>query len=197
MKRRELLFTTTAMVAVAGLGISAWPLIDQMNPDAAQRATQETLIWDVGALREGEQQLKSWRGWPISVAHRTSAMLQAMQSEAFVATLIDAASERRQQPAYARNWHRSIDQAFAVLIAICTSCRCKVNYVSETSQLEMAGGFICPCCATRYDPGGRAYSGLARFNLPVPPYDIVTPSRIVIGRNADHDLFSLNDVEAI
>jgi ubiquinol-cytochrome c reductase iron-sulfur subunit len=177
--------------------MSAWPLIDQMNPDAAQRAVRETLVWDVGALREGEQQLKSWHGWPISVVHRTSAMLEAMQNEAFVATLIDAASERHQQPTYARNWHRSIDRAFAILIAICTSCRCKVNYVSETSQPEMAGGFICPCCATRYDPGGRAYSGLARLNLAVPPYDIVKPSRIVIGRNAGDERFSLNDVEAI
>jgi hypothetical protein len=47
------------------------------------------------------------------------------------------------------------------------------------------------------DPGGRAYSGLARFNLAVPPYDIVTPSQIVIGRNAGHKLFSLTDIEAI
>jgi hypothetical protein len=51
--------------------------------------------------------------------------------------------------------------------------------------------------ACRYDPAGRTYTGINPYNLPVPPHDIVTRSRLRIGHNAGNEPFSLEMVEAI
>jgi ubiquinol-cytochrome c reductase iron-sulfur subunit len=196
MNRRQLLYTTTATVTAAAIGLAAWPLIDNMNPGAPSRAAEDILEIDVSSLRDGEQRFRHWRSRPISVVRRTDAMLAAMQDEAFVAKLLDSSSRKRRQPTYAKNWHRSIDPRFAVLVAVCPTCACVINYTATASSLEIAGGYVCPCCATRYDPAGRVYSGLPRFNLAVPPYDFMKPQRIVIGKNAGGEHFSLESVES-
>ena len=99
-------------------------------------------------------------------------MLVAMQEAAFVRRLVDPRSDRRQQPAYAKNWHRSLDPAYAVLVGVCTRCSCAPTYVAEGPAAEVPGGYICPCCAARYDSAGRTYTGITAYNLPVPPHDI-------------------------
>jgi ubiquinol-cytochrome c reductase iron-sulfur subunit len=122
-------------------------------------------------------------------------MLAAMQDKVFVARLTDPDSAKRQQPAYARNWHRSIDPTYSVLVAVCTACRCVPEYSAEASVLNMAGGYVCPCCASHYDPAGRAYSGVAQHNLPVPPYILAAPAKMVLGKNATDETYSLAAVE--
>ena len=44
-----------------------------------------------------------------------------MQAPAFVGKLVEPDSRKRQQPSYAKNWHRSIEQAVAVLIGVPTT----------------------------------------------------------------------------
>ena len=83
------------------------------------------------------------------------------------------------------------------MIGICTACACVPQYFAEASALSMAGGYICPCCASHYDPAGRAHSGPARYNLPVPPHQLLPGPRIVIGRNMLGETFSLDLIERI
>ena len=40
--RRDFLFTTSYTLGAVGLGAVIWPLIDQMNPDKAQKALATT-----------------------------------------------------------------------------------------------------------------------------------------------------------
>ena len=195
--RRNFLYAATAAVGVVGIGAAVWPLIDQMNPDARMRAAGDVVAVDLAGLAAGQQRVVHWHQYPIFVARRTEAMLAAMQQAPFVATLADADSLKRQQPTYARNWHRSIDPAYAVLVGICTACNCVPAYYAEGSVLAMAGGYQCPCCASHYDPAGRAYSGLASYNLPVPPYVIAAPGKLLIGKNAGDEIYSLDAVERI
>jgi ubiquinol-cytochrome c reductase iron-sulfur subunit len=197
MNRRDMLFTATAAMGAAGILVATWPLIDQMNPDARVRAAGDILEVNLDGLRPAQPVVLRWHEFPIFVARRTAATLDDMREARFIAMLIDPNSEKRQQPSYARNWHRSIDPAFAVLVGVCTSCGCVPQYLAEASPPDFAGGYVCPCCATHYDPAGRAYSGLARYNLPVPPYSIAQQSRILIGKGAAGDLFSLKSVEQI
>jgi ubiquinol-cytochrome c reductase iron-sulfur subunit len=196
ISRRGLLYAATAAAGVAGVA-AAWPLIDQMSPDARARAADDRLSVDLGGLPPAGQVVVHWQKFPVSVVGRTPQMLAAMQEPSFVATLFDADSAKRQQPAYAKNWHRSIDPAVAVLVAVCTSCQCVPQYFAESSALNVAGGYVCPCCASRYDPAGRAYSGVAQYNLPVPPYGVAGPAKILLGRNANDTAFSLDMVERI
>ena len=197
INRRNFLNITTGAVGAVGAAMAAWPLIDQMNPDARARAALDLMEVDLAQLRPAEQRVVHWRNLPIFVVRRTADMLQAMQDEAFVAKLYDPDSQKSRQPSYATNWHRSIDPAYAVLVGVCTHIKCVLTYYGKTSPLGMAGGYQCPCCATHFDPAGRAYAGLSRYNLAVPPYRFSAPAKIVLGLNATDERFSLQSVEAI
>jgi ubiquinol-cytochrome c reductase iron-sulfur subunit len=197
MTRRQVLFAATAAVGAAGLATAAWPLIAQMDPDAAVRAARGIVEVDLAGLAAGTQQVVRWHNRPIFVVARTFAMLAGMRDAAFVRGLVDPRSDRRQQPAYARNWHRSLDPAYAVLVGVCTRCTCVPTFVADAPAPDISGGYICPCCAARYDPAGRSYTGITPYNLAVPPHDIVAPLRLRIGRNAGDELFSLGTVEVI
>jgi len=194
INRRGLLYAATAAVGVAGIAAAVWPLLDQMNPDARVRAAGNIVEIDLDGLEPAERRVLRWQNSPIFVVRRTQAMLEAMQETSFVATLVDPDSTKRQQPAYAKNWHRSIDP---VLVGVCTACACVPEYFAEASALVVAGGYICPCCASHYDPAGRAYSGPAQFNLPVPPYAVAGPGKVLIGKNAAGEIYSLETVERI
>ena len=157
----------------------------------------DVISFDAAALGPAEQGRLRWRNFPVFVVRRTPAMLAAMQEPAFVAALKDADSHTRQQPPYARNRHRSIDPIFAVLVGVCTKCGCIPSYSAEASALTMTGGYICPCCASHYDPAGRVYSGIAQYNLPIPPYAIDGRSHILLGKNPPGELFSFKSIEQI
>jgi ubiquinol-cytochrome c reductase iron-sulfur subunit len=195
--RRGLLYAATAVVGIAGIAAAAWPLLDQMNPDARVRTAGDIVGVDLGGLEPAERRVLRWKNYPIFVVRRTPAMLKAMQETSFVATLVDPDSAKRQQPAYARNWHRSLDPAYAVLVGVCTACSCVPEYFAEASAINVAGGYICPCCASHYDSAGRAYSGPAQFNLPVPPYAAAGAGKILLGKNTTDEMYSLEMVERI
>jgi ubiquinol-cytochrome c reductase iron-sulfur subunit len=195
--RRNVLYAATATLAVAGFAVAAWPFIDQMNPDARVRAAGDLVDVDLATLRPGELRVVRWHNLPIFVARRTEAALKAMQADAFVRVMIDPNSEQRQQPDYARNWHRSIDPAIAVLVGVCTYCGCVPHYLADESDPIVGGpvgGYICPCCASHFDPAGRAHLGIARANLPVPPYALFDPTTIRIGKNPPGADYALKSV---
>jgi ubiquinol-cytochrome c reductase iron-sulfur subunit len=195
--RRRFLFAATAAFAATGVAASLWPLIDQMNPDAAVRASGDIIDVDLAGLEPGRQRVARWHGQPIFILNRTNAMLQAMQQKAFVSRLIDPESKARQQPDYARNWHRSIVPQYAVLVGICTYCRCVPHSPEEDVIAAEEPGYICPCCASHYDPAGRVHRGIARYNLPVPPYDFVDGRTIRIGKNHAGSIFSFASIESL
>jgi ubiquinol-cytochrome c reductase iron-sulfur subunit len=195
MNRRRFLYSTTEVVACAGLAAAMWPFIDQMDPDAAVQAATEFPQYDLTGVRPRQLLTVRWHDIPVFVAVRTQAMLAAMQESAFVVQLVDPDSRASRQPAFAENFYRSRDPALAVLVGICPSCRCVPQYIAETSALGVVGGYACPCCATRYDPAGRAYYGLARFNLAVPPYDIVDGATLLVGKGGDSENFSVDSFE--
>jgi len=198
MNRRRFLFATTAAVGTAGLAAATWPLIAQMNPDAAVRAAEDVVEVDLAALPAGTPRTVHWHGLPIFVVARTPAILAAMQADAFVRRLLDPRSDRRQQPGYARNWHRSLDPSYSVLVGVCTRCGCVPTYVGDAPpEPDAPGGYFCPCCAARYDPAGRTFTGITQFNLAVPPHEIVAPSRLRVGHNTNNERFTLKMVEVI
>lgn len=198
ISRRGLLYATTAAVGALGVAASIWPLVDHLNPDAAVRASGDVIDVDLAGLQPGEPRTVRWHGLPIFVARRTAAATDALRNENLLARLVDAKSEKRQQPAYAANWHRSIDPAVAVLIGVCTYCGCKPQFFAEPLFPEdVPGGYVCPCCASHFDAAGRPYMGPSQHNLPVPPYDMARASRLVIGRNPSDVSFTLQSIERI
>jgi ubiquinol-cytochrome c reductase iron-sulfur subunit len=196
LSRRRLLYVTTAAVGAAGLAAAIWPLVDQLNPDAASRAAVDLIEAELADLRPGQQRVLRWHNLPIVVVRRTATMIDALRDQKLLARMVDPKSDKRQQPAYAANWHRSIDPAVSVLIDVCTYCGCKPQFFAEPLfSDDVPGGYVCPCCASHFDPAGRPHMGPAQFNLPVPPHEIVKSSRLVIGRNRSDPLFTLQSIE--
>jgi ubiquinol-cytochrome c reductase iron-sulfur subunit len=102
--------------------------------------------------------------------------------------LADPASEREQQPSYAKNETRSIRPDVAVLIGLCTHLSCSPKYRPEIEPQEFdpewAGGFYCPCHGSKFDLAGRVYQGVpAPSNLEVPPHYYESEDVVVIGED--------------
>jgi ubiquinol-cytochrome c reductase iron-sulfur subunit len=122
--RRDFLYIATATVGVVGAAATLFPLIDQMNPDAATLAAGAPVEFDVSNVKSGQQIVVRWRERPIFIINRTPQVLQTLQSSELLAKLADPNSRERQQPPYADNWHRSIKPEYSVLVGICTHLGC-------------------------------------------------------------------------
>ena len=53
VNRRDFIYTASTVVGVVGVGAAAWPLIDQMNPDASVKALATTEV-DVSLVKPGQ-----------------------------------------------------------------------------------------------------------------------------------------------
>jgi ubiquinol-cytochrome c reductase iron-sulfur subunit len=202
MARRNFLTALTGVVGAAGLGFAAWPLIDQMNPDAATTAAGDFVDIDLATPWASPQRLVRWHHLPILVVRTTPNILAVLQEPERVARLIDPDSHEPQQPAYAKNWHRSLHPDWLVLVGVCTYCACVLTYLSDDEAVNFGsngtGGHVCPCCASKYDLAGRAYQGtIARHNLPVPPHSLFDQRTLRIGRNPPGQIFNFESIKQI
>ena len=183
--RRRFLTATTAVVGAVGAGFAAVPFIKSWSPSARARFAGAPVSQDIGALVEGQQLVINWRGQPIFIARRSTAMLDTMKS--LDALLADPGSANvDQQPKYAQNASRSIKPEISVLVGVCTHLGCAPEHLPEVKPQpfdpDWKGGYFCPCHKSRYDLAGRVYKAQpAPANLPVPPYFFENDSTVVIG----------------
>ncbi len=195
--RRDFLFIATGAVATVGAVAAIWPLVDQMQPDADTIAAGAPLDVDIGAIASGQQIMVKWRGHPIVIVNRPAEALKTLQDSALVSQLLDPNPQTRQQPPYAANWHRSLKPEYAVLVAVCTHLGCIPLYEPNKNQQGPGwlGGWFCPCHGSKYDLAGRVFRAVpAPYNLPVPPYRLVSDKTIRIGENPEGQKFELDSV---
>jgi ubiquinol-cytochrome c reductase iron-sulfur subunit len=67
-------------------------------------------------------------------------------------------------------------EQWLVVIGICTHLGC----IPLPHQGNFDGWF-CPCHGSQYDSSGRIRQGPAPLNLPLPPYQFISASKIRIG----------------
>jgi len=198
--RRDFLYLATAAVGTVGAAATLWPLIDQMNPDAATQAAAGPVDIDLSQLQPGQQIVVLWSSRPVFVVNRPKTALDALRDPAHLALLSDPNSTARQQPDYATNWSRSIKPEILALVGVCTHLGCIPKFFPQPSPSEPApnwpGGYFCPCHGSKYDLAGRVYSGVpAPYNLPVPPYHFPTKTSVRIGENPPGEVaFTLGSV---
>ena len=188
--RRRFLTATASVVGGVGLGFTAVPFVSAWQPSARARALGAPVQINVSKLEPGQLVAVLWRGMPVWVVRRTSAVLDSLPT--LDPMLRDPDSEvAEQQPAYARNPHRSLKPEYLVLVGICTHLGCSPQYVvaarAERYDLgdDWPGGFFCPCHGSKFDLAGRVYPGVpAPTNLEVPPHRYLDGGRIEIG--VDH-----------
>jgi ubiquinol-cytochrome c reductase iron-sulfur subunit len=165
--RRDFLYIATGAVGAVGAAAVAVPLISQMNPDASTIAAGAPVEVDIGAVPEGQVIKVFWRGKPIFIAHRTKKEIEEAEK-------VNLASLPDPQPDSARV--KPGKAQWQVLVGICTHLGC-----IPLSHQGPFDGYFCPCHGSVYDTSGRIRSGPAPANLPLPPYEFLTDTKIRIG----------------
>jgi ubiquinol-cytochrome c reductase iron-sulfur subunit len=173
LARRKFLLASTVGVGGIGLVATAIPFIESMEPSERARAAGAPAQIDISRIASGTLATVEWRGKPVWVLHRTSAMLANLGTHDEL--LLDPRSESDQQPSYAKNPTRSRRPEFLVVTAICTHLGCIPVFRPEPGAPDLPagwpGGFYCPCHGSTYDLAGRVFKNVpAPLNLEVPPY---------------------------
>jgi ubiquinol-cytochrome c reductase iron-sulfur subunit len=184
-ERRRFLIGATSVIGGIGLACAAFPFLSSWTPSVRAKALGAPVEVDISKMEPGQKLTVAWRGQPVFIVRRSLETLN--QLEHFTSDLRDPLSHESQQPAYAANIPRSIKPDILVLIGICTHLGCVPLYKPEKGVVEAGwnGGFFCPCHGSKYDLAGRVYKGVpAPLNLPVPPYQYLKDSLLLIGSDA-------------
>ena len=181
---RRLWITATTVVGGTGLVATAAPFVTSLAPSEKARALGASVEVDLQGMRAGEIKIAEWRGKPIFVLKRSQDMLNALAQHDNL--LADPASRRSIQPDLARNATRSLQSHLAVFEAVCTHLGCIPSFRPVASAADLGeswpGGFYCPCHGSKFDFAGRVFKNVpAPTNLTVPPYEIVSDSKLLIG----------------
>ncbi len=155
---------TTGAVAAVGVAAVAWPLIDQMNPDASTLALASIEV-DLTQVSEGQILTVKWRGGPVFVRHRTPKEIKAAE-DVNVSELRDPQTDAQ----------RVKKPEWLIVIGVCTHLGCVP--IGHEGPFE---GWLCPCHGSVYDTSGRIRQGPAPLNLFVPEYSFLGDTKVKIG----------------
>jgi ubiquinol-cytochrome c reductase iron-sulfur subunit len=200
-RRRDFLVLVAGAIGGVAAASALWPLVDSLNPSADTVAAGAPIDFDLSQLQPAEQKAIAWRSRPVFVVRRTADELQMLQEQRDVGLLSDPNSTALQQPPYAKNWHRSVEPEYLVLVGICTHLGCIPLFKPERGGdmgANWPGGYFCPCHGSKYDLAGRVFAGVpAPYNLPVPPYHFTGKTTIRIGENPEGSQFDFSSIEQI
>jgi len=175
--RRDFLYIATGSFAAVGAAATAWPFIDQMNPDASVKALAAVEV-DLSPIEEGQSITISWRGNPVFIRHRTAREIEEAKAVKLNDLPDQDARNANAEGADATDVNRVVGgkEKFLVMLGVCTHLGCVP--VGEAGEF---GGWFCPCHGSHYDTSGRIRKGPAPENLPVPTYSYKTDTLIKIG----------------
>jgi len=162
--RRDFIFTASYALGAVGVGAVAWPLIDQMNPDASVKALASTEV-DISGVERGQSITVLWRGKPVFIRRRTD-------DEIAKAKEVDLKELKHPE----KDEDRAKNPEWLVMLGVCTHLGC----VPLGDKGEY-GGWFCPCHGSHYDTSGRIRKGPAPTNMEVPKYKFVNSNTIKIG----------------
>ena len=168
--RRDFLYIATATVGAVAAAATLVPLIGQMNPDASTIAAGAPVEVDLAPIQAGQIVQVFWRSKPIFIFNRTANDVKLAQD-------VDWQTLRDPQPDSARV--QAGHEQWLVVIGICTHLGC----IPLPHQGDFDGWF-CPCHGSQYDSSGRIRQGPAPLNLPLPPYQFISASKIRIGETS-------------
>ncbi len=176
--RRDFIYIATGAVGAVGAALTVWPLVDQMNPDAAALALAQVEV-DISSVTEGMSLIVKWRGKPVVVRQRTPKEIDEAKAVP-LSDLRDQLARNANLPANApasdENRAAKDKQAWFVMIQICTHLGCV-----PLGQEGQYGGWFCPCHGSVYDTAGRIRQGPAPENMPIPIYEFITDTTLRIG----------------
>jgi ubiquinol-cytochrome c reductase iron-sulfur subunit len=185
--RRDFLYIATGAVAAVGAALTAWPFINQMNPDASVLALASVEV-DLAPIAEGQEVTIKWRGNPVFIRHRLAAEIEAA-SKVALTDLKDPLARNANLPESdkATDENRVVGgkEQYLVMMGVCTHLGCvPIGNEGEYAVVEgntKHGGWFCPCHGSQYDTAGRIRKGPAPENLAIPQYAYLSDTKIRIG----------------
>ena len=187
-KRRRFLVATTSVVGAVGAGFTAVPFIKSRKPSARAQAVGAPVQVPLDGLEPGQILKVQWRGQTIGVLRRSQESLDLLS--ALDGVLRDPSSEESEQPSFAQNEGRALNEEYLVVNMHCTHLGCVPQVLPEVKaqpfDADWKGGFYCPCHKSKFDMAGRVYKGVpAPTNLRIPPYSFLDDSTLLIGVNPE------------
>lgn len=181
--RRDALQVVAGSFVAVGGAFALWPLFHQMDP-AVGTPGPATVEVDLRPIAPGQMIVVNFRGWPVAIRHRTPAEIAA-SSRVAVDDLADPLARNAalpgKAPATDENRRNTEHPEWLVVVPICTHLGCLLKPAATAAPAREAGGWVCPCHASRFDAAGRVLGGPARHNLAVPLFRFLAPLRIEIG----------------
>ena len=167
--RRDFLYLSS--ISIGGLGVATfiWPFLKSMNPAEDTLALGSTEV-DLSNISIGQSITVKWRGRPVFIRRRT-------QEEIVEANSVDVASLRDPM----EDKDRVQQEEWLVLEGVCTHLGCVPLGQKMTDTKGEYNGWFCPCHGSHYDTSGRVRKGPAPDNLPIPPYEFISDTKIIIG----------------
>src|SRR5262245_22563647 len=77
--RRDFLMVATGALGAVGLGATAWPFINNLNP-AADTLALSSIEVNVQPIQVGQAVTVKWRGRPVFIRHRTPEDIKAAEA---------------------------------------------------------------------------------------------------------------------
>ena len=182
--KRRFLIGATSVVGGIGAVAVAVPFVMSLWPSERAKAAGAPVEVDISKLEPGQKIDVEWRGKVCWIVSRTPEMLASLPK--LTDRLADPNSDEAQQPAYAKNEHRSIKAPVWIAVGICTHLGCSPTYRKDVAPADLGadwlGGFFCPCHQSKFDLAGRVYKSMpAPLNLVVPPHKYLSDTQVLIG----------------
>jgi len=147
-----------------------------------RESSPDVMAVGVSQLQAGDTLKVNWEGRPILIHRRTAAEIAWLGQPQ--GGLSDAASQRSEQPDWARTPQRSRTPEWFVALAVREDAPCLLD--ADTANPN--GGFVSACDGLRFDAAGRVFAGQSDTsvnNLRVPYYEI-DDGLILLGGRARH-----------
>ena len=167
--RRDFLYLSSMTIGGVGVAVFMWPFLKSMNPAEDTLALGSTEV-DLSDISIGQSITVKWRGRPVFIRRRT-------QEEIVEANSVDVASLRDPM----EDKDRVQQEEWLVLEGVCTHLGCVPLGQKMTDTKGEYNGWFCPCHGSHYDTSGRVRKGPAPDNLPIPPYEFISDTKIIIG----------------
>ena len=185
-KRRRFLVATTSVVGAVGAGFVAVPFIKSWKPSARAKAVGAPVQVALDGLDPGQILKVQWRGQTIGILRRSRETLDLLSE--VDNDLRDPESLESEQPEFAQNESRALNEEYLVVNMHCTHLGCVPQIIPQVGaqpfEENWKGGFFCPCHKSKFDMAGRVYKGVpAPANLRIPPYSFLDDTTLVIGVN--------------
>jgi ubiquinol-cytochrome c reductase iron-sulfur subunit len=186
--RRRFLVATTSVVGAVGAGFAAVPFIQSWQPSAKAQAVGVPVQVFVDGLEPGQILKVQWRGQTIGILRRTEESLSLLPEND--SQLRDPESLESEQPSFAQNEGRALNEVYLVVNMHCTHLGCVPQVIPQVGaqpfEENWRGGFFCPCHKSKFDMSGRVYKGVpAPTNLKIPPYSFIDDGTLLIGVNPE------------